>query len=248
MGTRTHEQAEGGALVAAGSRVARYVGAAFVAQFATSLTAGILSRSILAGGISEVLVKVSDHVVQMRATIVLELFTSVGIIALTALLYVVLRDQNRAVALVALGLWLAEAVMLAVSTLGVYALLTAERGVCEGGAPAASHYQTLGTLFLGVDQHAGDIAMLFFCVGAFLWYYLLFRSRVVPRALSVWGLLAVPPVLVATLMYLSGSQPRPQLRSLRPLRAVRAGHRPLAPDQGRPPCIDGRGVRMKAIV
>jgi hypothetical protein len=68
------------------------------------------------------------------------------------------------------------------------------------GAPASS-YQALGTLFLGIDQHAGDIDMLFFCFGALLWYSLLFRTRRVPRVLSAWGLSAVLLVLVGTLLY-----------------------------------------------
>ena len=42
--------------------------------------------------------------------------------------------------------------------------------------------------------------MLFFCLGAILWYPLLLRSRIVPRAMALWGLLAVLLVLVGTLI------------------------------------------------
>jgi hypothetical protein len=136
----------------------------------------------------------------MRTTIVLELLTSVGIIVMTSLLYVVLRDQNRAVALVALGLWMAEAVMLAVKTLGLYALVALSVGYVDAGSPTASSDETLGSLSLGVSQHAGDIGMLFFCLGALLWYPLLFQSRIVPRLLSLWGMVAVPLVVVATVL------------------------------------------------
>lgn len=106
------------------ARLPRYLGVAFIAQFVTSLTAGILSGSILTGSISDVLVNISANVTQMRASTLLELLTSVGIVALTSLLYIVLREENPAVAVVAFGVWLAEAVMLAVSTLGLYALVT----------------------------------------------------------------------------------------------------------------------------
>ena len=182
------------------ARTPRCLGAAFVFQFATSLSAGLLSTSILAGSITEVLVNISSNPAQMRATIVLELLTSVGIIVMTSLLYVVLRDQNRAVALVALGLWMAEAVMLAVKTLGLYALVDVSAGYVDAGTPTASSYETLGSLSLGVSQHAGDIGMLFFCLGALLWYPLLFQSRIVPRLLSLWGMVAVPLVVVATVL------------------------------------------------
>ena len=177
------------------ARTPRYLGAAFVFQFATSLAAGLLSTSILAGSITEVLPNTSNNLGQMRTFIVLELLTSVGIIVMTSLLYVVLRDQNRAVALVALGLWMAEAVLLAVKTLSLYALVDLSVGHVDAGAPA-SNRETLGSLSLDVSQHAGQVAMLFFCLGALLWYSVLLQSRIVPRLLPVWGLVAVPLVMV----------------------------------------------------
>jgi hypothetical protein len=180
------------------ARIPRYLGAAFVFQFATSLSAGLLSTSILAGSITDVLMNVSSNTEQMRATIVLELLTSVGIIVMTSLLYVVLSDQNRAVALVALGLWMAEAVMLAVKSLGLSTLVAVSAGYVDAGSPTASPYQTVGSAASGVSEHAADIGMLFFCLGGLLWYSLLLQSRIVPRLLALWGLVAVPLVMVAT--------------------------------------------------
>jgi hypothetical protein len=183
----------------AGARTPRYLGAAFVFQFATSLAAGLLSGSILSDSITEVLRDASSNVGRLRTSIVLELLTSVGIIAMTSLLYVVLKDQNRAVALVALGLWMAEAIFLAIKALALYAVLEVSQGHGGGGLVTSSD-KSLGSMALHISQHAGDIDMLFFCLGAFLWYALLLQSRVVPRVLSLWGLLAVPLVLVATVM------------------------------------------------
>ena len=182
------------------ARTPRYLWAAFVFQFATSLAAGLLSTSILAGSITEVLPNTSNNLGQMRTFIVLELLTSVGIMVMTSLLYVVLRDQNRAVALVAMGLWMAEAVMLAVKSLGLYGLVAVSAGYVDAGTPTAFSYETVGSAALGVSRHAADIGMLFFCLGGLLWYSLLFQSRIVPRLLALWGLVTVPLVLVATSM------------------------------------------------
>ena len=97
---------------------------------------------------------ISSNLGQMRTTIALELLTSVGIIVMTSLFYVVLRDQNRAVALVALGLWMAEAVMLAVKTLDLHAPVAPSAGYVDAGTPTDASYDTLGSLCLGVSQHA----------------------------------------------------------------------------------------------
>jgi len=187
----------------------RYLGAAFIFQFVTSLTAGLLSRPILSGSIFEVMDNISNNLTQTRASILLFLLTSIGIIAMTSLLYVVLRDQNRAVALVAFGMWMAEAVMLSVKTLGLYALLTLS-GDVQAGDPAST-FGPVGALSLGFSQHAGDIDMLFFCVGAVLWYSMLFRSQLVPRPLSLWGLVAVVPVLLATVLLVWNRDLEPSL-------------------------------------
>ena len=53
--------------------------------------------------------------------------------------------------------------------------------------------------FVGVTLH-----MLAFCLGGILFYYLLDKSRVVPRALSLWGLITVFPCLVGTLAAIFG--------------------------------------------
>jgi hypothetical protein len=182
------------------ARVPRYLGAAFLVVFATSLASGVLSGPILTGPIPAILANISNHLTQMRASNVLQLLTSIGIVVLASLLYVVLKDQSRIVALVALGWWLGEAVMLAVSTLGVYSLVSLSLEYVKAGTPASSYYQTLGTLCLGIEQNAYSIHVLFFCLGAVLWYYLFFQSRVVPRWLSLWGLLSVSLLLVNMLL------------------------------------------------
>ena len=53
--------------------------------------------------------------------------------------------------------------------------------------------------FVGVTLH-----MLAFCLGAPLFYYLLYKSRLVPRALSLWGLITIVPLLVGTIAQIFG--------------------------------------------
>jgi len=138
---------------------------------------------------------------------VLALFTSVGIIVLAVLLFVVLHKQNKTIALVALGLYLAEAILLAVSKIGNFALIPLSLEYVKAGAPDSSYFQILGTLFFGVDRWGDTIHMLFFCLGGILWYYLLYRSKYVPRVLAVWGLLAVSLALIGTLLIIFDFEP-----------------------------------------
>jgi len=59
---------------------------------------------------------------------------------------------------------------------------------------------TFGNIALESADFVGDtLHVLAFCLGAILFYVLLYQSKVVPRWLSLWGLITVIPVLAGTL-------------------------------------------------
>jgi len=88
-----------------------------------SLISGLLLTSVIgSGSISDNLVHVSHQLTLIRLSSLGELVTSSGIV-LAGLLYIVLHKQNKIIALVALGWWLAEAIFLALSQIGAFALL-----------------------------------------------------------------------------------------------------------------------------
>ncbi len=62
----------------------------------------------------------------------------------------------------------------------------------------------LGTLVIDLDG-ASIIMSLVFCLGAALFYTLLFRSRIVPRWITVWGLMGIPLYAVAYLLVMYGA-------------------------------------------
>ncbi len=101
-----------------GKNIPRLLGAAFLFVFVTGLSDLLRTRVIGSGSISDILINISDNLTLMRISIMGILVSSIGIIVLAVLLYVVLHKQNKTIALVALGLWLAEAITLAISKIG----------------------------------------------------------------------------------------------------------------------------------
>ena len=61
----------------------------------------------------------------------------------------------------------------------------------------------LGTLVVDSDG-ASAIMSLVFCLGGVLFYVLLYRSRIVPRWITVWGLAGIPLYLAAYLLAMYG--------------------------------------------
>ena len=104
----------------------------------------------------------------MRLSIVGQMVTCSGIVAMAGLLYIDLHKQNKIIALIALGLWLAEAILLAISQLGILALLPVSLDFVQAGALQHSSYLPLGTfLYNGVYSYGITIHMWFYCLGEY---------------------------------------------------------------------------------
>jgi hypothetical protein len=185
----------------------RVLGAAFLLQAVSSLVSNafLLDPLIVPGNIISTMTNIANNAMQVRAGILGDMVTAFGIIFLGAILFVTLRKQNEKMALVALGFYILEAVLLAVSRLLTFSLLRISQESVIAGHPA--YLQSLGNLTFET-MHFGfsALAMLAFCLGAILFYYLLYKSSIVPRALSLWGLITVFPCLIGTLSALFGYQ------------------------------------------
>ena len=184
----------------------RFLGAAFLFVIFTSLTGGILFMSATgSGSISDMLVNISKNATPMRLGILDGMLNSTGIVVLAVLLYVVLRQQDKNLSLIALGSWLAEAIVYAFMQIGALALISLSLDFVAAGAPASSFYQTLGAfLYNGVYGQGLMIHMWFYCTGGLLWYYMFYKSRYIPRAISLFGLLAVTLALAGIVFQVMG--------------------------------------------
>jgi hypothetical protein len=145
---------------------------------------------------------IANHAWLVRVSILGEMITAVGVIFLGAVLFVILRAQNEQIALAALGFYILEAALLAGSRIAAFALLRISQEYTTAGH--RPDLLTMANLALESMDSGYMLLMLPFCLGAILFYYLLYKTRVVPRALSLWGLIAVSLVLIGTLFAICG--------------------------------------------
>jgi len=182
----------------------RMLGIAFLLQAVTSLASGmILKLGLFATrDVGQDMAAVANRPWLLQANILGETITAAGVIFLGAVLYTVLKKQDARLALAGFGLYILEGVLLAVSRLGAFALLGISPQYAAGGHPAL--LETIGGLAIGVMDNGYTLLMAAFGVGAVFFYWLLFRSRVVPRPLSLWGLVTDIVVLAATVAKVFG--------------------------------------------
>ena len=123
-------------------------------------------------------------------------------------LYPILRKYNEGLALGSVGFRLIEGVFYIVSALGLLSLLTLSQEYVKAGSPAASYFQILGALMLAVRNWAGFVfGVIAFCLGALMYYYIFYQSKLIPRWLSGWGLIGIVLLLSMTLLIMFGEEP-----------------------------------------
>jgi hypothetical protein len=186
-------------------KTSRVLGIAFLLQFVTSFSSGLFLKPalIVPGDINETMLKIANNAWLMRANILLDMLTVLGIIFLGAMLFVTLREHNEKAALIALGFYIIEAALLAASRSEAFSLLRMSQEYASAGQPA--YLPTIANLALeSMDFVGSTLHMLAFCPGGILFYYLLYKSNIVPRVLSLWGLITILPLLIGTITQIFG--------------------------------------------
>jgi hypothetical protein len=79
-------------------------------------------------------------------------------------------------------------------------LFTLSQEYVKAGTPDASYFQTLGTLLLEAADSIDLVLTIVFSLGALMFYYLLYQSKLIPRWLSVWGFIGATLVLAVGLL------------------------------------------------
>jgi hypothetical protein len=78
-----------------------------------------------------------------------------------------------------------------IGVVSLMSLLTLGQQFGTAGSVNHTSLQTIGNLLVSIRDHAALVAVFAFCVGAFMYYYLLFQSRLIPRWLSGFGIVAI---------------------------------------------------------
>ncbi len=173
------------------------VGVLFIACSAASILSIVPLGSMLDAPVDLARLAANDNRVILTALI--EFVWAITGAGIAIALYPVLRRQNRALALGAVAARVVEGAFVIIGSLSLVTLLSVSQETVAGRSAAASSFQAVGSSLLATrDWTLGFIAILPFALGALMYYYLLYRSRLVPRWLSGWGLVGAGLCLVAT--------------------------------------------------
>jgi hypothetical protein len=153
-------------------------------------------------GAPDYLIKVSENETKVLLGALLVLVMAVADSGIAIAVYPILKTYNINTAIGYVVSRVIESVVFVLDVISLLLLLTLSRGFVEAGAPDASYFQTLGELLRSVRDWGGHVVLdvAVFPLGAVIFYYLLYKVRLVPRWLSGWGLIAAPLYWAASLL------------------------------------------------
>jgi uncharacterized protein DUF4386 len=175
--------------------------------FIVGTVAGILSKVVTSYPVQDAddpLAYAADHSYAVATGALLVLVMGLSLALVAVVLFPVLRRVDEALAIGYLIIRGAlEATTYVIVAIGWLLLVPLAETMSAGPGTASPSGVRLGTLV--VDSEGASVVMsLVFCLGAALFYILLYRSRIAPRWITVWGLAGIPLYVAAYLLAMYG--------------------------------------------
>jgi len=179
---------------------ARAAGVLFITATAASLLSTGVVNPVLHG--SDYLVKLTRQQDQVTLGALFQLIAAFSSAGIAMTLYPVVRRQHQGLAIGSVGFRVMEALLYVVGAIAVLLLLALGQRFVHASAPSLPQYQTVGAVLRELRDRASLISSLAFYVGAGMYYVAFYRSRLIPRWLSGWGVLGVALGIISVLLVL----------------------------------------------
>ena len=173
------------------------VGALFLISTATFIVSNALITPLL--GSHNVLAAIADHRQLMIEATLIGLIEGVATVEIALALYPILKRQHPALALGYAGMRIGELAIAAVG-FGLGGLLL----VSLSGTAASGANSELGTVMVALRHWTIMLVYVYTAFGGVMLSYMLLRTRLVPRGLSVLGLIGYPALLLAAVLDMLG--------------------------------------------
>jgi hypothetical protein len=169
--------------------------------FIIGTVSGILS-AVFTGGIftdSDYLVRVAENEPQILLGAAFVLLMGFSLAMVPVVMFPLFKKKNEALALGAVVFrGPVEAVLYILTVLSWLMLITLGKEFVVAGMPASSHFQNIGAVLVQAGNQINQILEIAFSLGALMFYVLFYQTRLIPRWLSLWG------VIGAVLYHIAG--------------------------------------------
>jgi hypothetical protein len=180
-------------------KTAIIVGVLYTIGTVSGILSVVLTQPVLDD--PDYLVKISANGNQIITGALLVLMMGLALAMVPVVMFPILKKHNETLAVGYVvfrgGL---ETVTYIAPVISWLLLVPFSQAVVQAGSLDAS----LGTLFLKAAEISATTTEIVFPLGALMFYYVLYQSKLIPRWISGWGLVAAIPYLTAGLLHMFG--------------------------------------------
>lgn len=171
-------------------RIVKTVGLLFLLQ----MTTAVISYSVILEPIlnqEDYLLRLAEKANLVRLAMCLDLICGLSVFGIAVLLYPIFKTYNERIALWYAGLRLNELICFVISGMLLLTLLTMSLNLAGAGSSPSEAYSLLAQYLLHARGSTQNLSLFVYCFGTSMFYYLLFQTKLIPRFISIWGLLGV---------------------------------------------------------
>lgn len=185
---------------------ARVVGAVYLAGFVVGLGGSAIFMSTLGPtGASANLPAVAASSMLVAIGAFLWLMAAAGDAAHGVLMFPILRQHRERIALGYLAFRILDAAFIAVMVLFILLQIPLASAFVKAAATDVAVLQTLSTLLAQGQVYIYDLGMITLGISGVLLCYTLYRAKLVPSALAIWGLIGYAVIFVGMVSDVMGS-------------------------------------------
>ena len=178
--------------------IATIVGVLFIVATVVNIIGARLVDSVLNS--SDWLGVISGSAMQVKAGSFLLAISALASVSIAIWLYPILKKYNPFLALTAVVFRTIEAVFYTISAAGSLSLIVLGQEYLKAGSPSGSYFQVLGNFVQTICDASGFVfAVIAFSFGGIAYYFIFYQTKLIPRWLSVWGIISCILLLVAVL-------------------------------------------------
>jgi hypothetical protein len=174
--------------------------------FLTATVTGILGESLTGSTVNapDYLISVYPNRTQVVIGVLISFILGLAVVGIAVLLFPILKKHNEPLALGYVSIRTAEFAILLVWSISPLLLVTLSQEYIKAGDPDASNFQTLGAVLIALRYWAWRSVYILNGVLTLMLAYLLYQSKLVPRSISVLGLIGGAVLLLGTSLAMFG--------------------------------------------
>lgn len=151
------------------------------------------------------LLTVAANDTQVILGVLIDSINAIVVVVIAIMLFPIFKKCNEALALGYIGSRTIESLILIFGSISILSLVTLSEAYVEAGTPDASYFLPSATILHAFDHWTFLLGPgIAFSISALILNYLFYRTRLVPRFLSVWGFIGAALLLLADLLAIFG--------------------------------------------